>query len=65
MHGFGLKAIYSPPIFHINHGKGGGGFMDGINRVTNDPVDAIQKQGKTQNISSWGFSELEVEYETI
>jgi hypothetical protein len=26
MHGFGLKAIYNPPMFHINHGsKGWGG----------------------------------------
>ena len=68
MHGFGLKAIFDPPIFHINHGSkgyGGGGIIDGENKVTNSPVDAIQQQITTQNLDSWGFSNLEVEYETI
>ena len=44
MHGFELKAIYSPALFHIYHGKGGGGFLDGINRKTNDPYRAIMGQ---------------------
>jgi len=68
MHGFDLKAIFDPPMFHINHGSkgyGGGGIIDGINKVANDPIDAIQQQNKTQNMESWGFSDLEVEYETI
>jgi len=26
MHGFGLKALYNPALFHIEHGKGGAGF---------------------------------------
>jgi len=63
MHDFGLKAIYSPALFHINHGKGGGGFLDGINKITNDPYRAIVYQKKTENNESWGFGDTEIEFE--
>jgi hypothetical protein len=63
MHGFGLKAIYNPALFHIEHGKGGGGFLDGINKVTNDPYRAIVYQKETQNTESWGFGNTEIEFE--
>ena len=63
MHGFGLKALYSPALFHIEHGKGGGGFLDGINKKTNDPYRAIVHQNQTQNLDTWGFSDIEIEYE--
>ena len=65
MHGFGLKAIYNPALFHINHGRGGGGFLDGVNKVTNDPMRAIILQGKTENDDTWGFSNIEIEYEIL
>jgi hypothetical protein len=63
MHGFGLKAIYNPSLFHIEHGKGGGGFLDGINKVTNDPYRAIIYQKQTENTESWGFGNTEIEFE--
>ena len=63
MHGFGLKALYNPALFHIEHGKGGGGFLDGINKKTNDPYRAIVHQNQTQNQDTWGFSDIEIEYE--
>ena len=65
MHGFELKAIYSPALFHIEHGKGGGGFLDGINKKTNDPYRAIIYQDKTENSESWGFGDTEIEFETF
>lgn len=64
-HGFGLKALYQPPVFHINHGKGGGGFLDGINKKVNDMYRAITGQEKTENEDSWGFSGIEIEYELL
>ena len=67
-HGFGLKAIYNPPMFHINHGSkgwGGGGIADGINKKANDQYRAIIAQEKTQNEISWGFGNTEIEYEII
>jgi hypothetical protein len=65
MHGFNLKALYEPALFHINHGKGGGGFLDGINKKTNDPIRAIINQNKTLNSKDWGFSNIEIEYEQL
>jgi hypothetical protein len=65
MHGYGLKAIYDPPLFHIFHGKGGGGFLDGINRVTNDIHRAILEQNKTKNLDSWGCIGIDLEHEVF
>lgn len=65
MHGFGLKALYEPALFHIEHGRGGGGFLDGINKKTNDPYRAIIYQEKTENNESWGFGDTEIEFETM
>lgn len=67
-HGFGLKAIYNPPMFHINHGSkgwGGGGIADGINKKANDIHRAITFQEKTENPDTWGFSDIEIEYEIL
>jgi len=63
MHGFGLKALYNPALFHIEHGKGGGGFLDGINKLVNDPYRAIVHQEKTLNTESWGFGNTDIEFE--
>jgi hypothetical protein len=67
-HGFDLKAIFNPPMFHINHGSkgwGGGGIADGVNKKTNDPYRAIVYQNQTQNLATWGFSDIEIEYEIL
>ena len=64
MHGFDLKAIYNPALFHIEHGRGGGGFLDGINKKTNDPYRAIVWQLGTENTDTWGFSDIQIDYET-
>lgn len=68
MHGFGLKAIFNPPMFHINHGSkgwGGGGIADGINKKANDQYRAIIYQTKTENLDTWGFSDTEIEFEIL
>ena len=64
-HEFKLKAIYEPAFFHINHGKGGGGFLTGINKKTNDPHRAILHQNRTLNGETWGFSDIEIELELL
>jgi hypothetical protein len=63
MHGYGLKALYEPYLFHINHGPGGGGFLSGYNPIANDPYKTIILQGKTENTDTWGFGNIEIEYE--
>jgi hypothetical protein len=67
-HGFNLKAIFNPPMFHINHGSkgwGGGGFAEGINKKANDIHQAVTFQEQTKNPNTWGFSNIEIEYETL
>jgi len=67
-HGFNLKAIFNPPMFHINHGSkgwGGGGFAEGINKTANDIHRAITFQEQTENFPNWGFSDIEIEFEVI
>jgi hypothetical protein len=64
----GLKAIFDPPMFHINHGSkgwGGGGFAEGINKTANDIHRAVTFQEKTENLSNWGFSSIDIEFETL
>jgi hypothetical protein len=68
MHGFGLKALYNPAFFHINHGTGGGGFLDHDkfgqkNQKYQDYYRAIIYQQKTENSESWGFGDTEIEFE--
>jgi len=68
IHGYGLKAIFEPPMFHINHGSkgwGGGGIADGINKKTNDQYRAVVYQQLTENTDSWGFGDTEIEFEII
>lgn len=70
MHGFDLKALYNPPFFHINHGTGGGGFLDydkfgQKNPKYQDYYRAILFQEKTENLESWGFDGIDIEYEII
>ena len=68
MHGFGLKAIFNPPMFHINHGSkgwGGGGIADGVNLKANDQYRAVIYQTKTENPDTWGFSDTDIEFEIL
>jgi hypothetical protein len=67
-HGFGLKAIFDPPMFHINHGSkgwGGGGIADGVNKKANDLHRAVTFQEQTENPNTWGFSDIEIEFEIL
>jgi len=65
LHGFGLEGRYEPALYHINHGKGGGGLLDNINKVSNDFYEAILSNQKTENLDTWGFSDIEIEYEVF
>lgn len=66
--GYQLSGEFSPPLFHINHGSkgwGGGGIADGVNKKSNDIHRAITNQRETTNLSTWGFSNIDIEFETI
>ena len=67
-HGFDLKAIFEPAMFHISHGSkgwGGGGIVDGVNKKTNNPYRAVTSQEHTLNPDTWGFSDVEIEFEVL
>lgn len=64
MHGFGLEALFDIPFYHIHHPVNAGGFGT-VNKKGNDGYRAIIAAGKTENSDTWGFSDVEIEYETI
>jgi len=66
--GYTLTGQYHPPLFHINHGSagwGGGGFADGINKKKNDIRKAIHTITESENKDTWGFSDIDIEIETL
>ena len=55
-------------MFHISHGSkgwGGGGIVDGVNKKSNNPYRAVATQELTLNPKTWGFSDIDIEYETL
>jgi hypothetical protein len=78
LNGFGLKALYNPPLFHIEHGayytKEDGtrvsdaenkGAFKGDNKAYNDVWDWVEYFSETSNKENWGLSDTEIEYEII
>ena len=66
--GYTLTGQFEPPLFHINHGSkgwGGGGIADGINKKQNDIRRAVINQQESTNPDTWGFSDIDIEYETF
>ena len=66
--GYDLSGYYSPPLFHINHGSkgwGGGGFADGINKKQNNIHEAIHDLSPSRNNDTWGFSDIDIQFETF
>jgi hypothetical protein len=63
-HSFKINAAFSPALFHINHGRGGGG-LGVSNKKMNDPYRAIIYQKQTENTESWGFGDTEIEFEVF
>jgi len=68
IYGYDVEPEFDTPIFHIDHGSkgwGGGGIADGINKKGNDINQAITFQQETKNPDTWGFSDIEIEFETL
>jgi hypothetical protein len=64
MHEFGLHALFDIPFFHIHHPVNAGGYGT-VNKKGNDANIAIRNAGKTINPDTWGFSDVEIEYEVV
>jgi hypothetical protein len=63
IYGYKVKALFDLEFYHIDHGKGGAGFLDGINKKSNDFHQAIIFQQYSTNPDTWGFSDTEIENE--
>jgi len=61
MHGFGLQALFDIPFYHIHHPVNAGGYGT-VNKRGNDIYRAIIGANKTENIDTWGFSDVEIEW---
>jgi hypothetical protein len=65
IYGYKVKALFDLEFYHIDHGKGGAGFLDGTNKKSNDFHQAITFQQNSTNPDTWGFSDIEIEFETL
>jgi hypothetical protein len=78
LNGFGLQALYNPPLFHMEHGayytKEDGtrildsenkGAFKGDNKAYNDVWKYIEYFHQTTNTEDWGLGSIEIEYETF
>jgi len=76
--GFGLEAIYNPPLFHMEHGayytKDDGtrvldpehkGAYTGDTKAYNDAWNYVEFFSETSNDDSWGLGNTEIEFEVI
>ncbi len=75
LNGFNLKAIFNVPLYHMSH-KGNtvpqGGDQNTLHEMTNkkppkfnDVWKYVEYFSQTQNLDTWGFSDTEIEFETI
>jgi len=78
LNGFGLQALYNPPLFHMEHGayytKEDGtrildsenkGAFKGDNKAYNDVWKYVEYFHQTTNTEDWGLGSIEIEYETF
>ena len=75
INGFGLKAIFDPPIFHMEHGsyytKEDGsrtsdkGQYSGDNKAYNDVWNYVEFFEESTNDENWGLGNINIEYEII
>jgi hypothetical protein len=78
LHGYGLKDIYNPPLFHIEHGayytKEDGtrvsdpnhkGAYTGDTKAYNNVWNYVEYFTQTKNEDSWGLGPIEIEFERI
>ena len=78
LNGFGLQAIYNPPLFHMEHGayytKEDGtrtsdpnhkGAYTGDTKAYNDVWEWVEWFEESQNDENWGLGNVDIEYEII
>ena len=78
LNGYQLKALYNPPLFHMEHGayytkedgtrvsdKDNKGAFKGDTKAYNDAWSWVEWFDKSYNEKDWGLNSIEIEYEVI
>ena len=65
LNGHGLQAIFDIPLYHMSHTGMGNDGSSPSKQKYNDAFDWVEDFKETQNSSTWGFSDSEIEFETI
>jgi len=65
LNGYGLEAIYDIPLYHMSHKGMGNDGSSPSKQHYNDVWEWVEWFEESQNDDNWGFSNIEIEFETI
>jgi hypothetical protein len=65
VYGFDLKAHYDLPIYHLSHKGMGNDGSSPSKQHYNDAYHWVEFADKSENLDTWGFSNVEIEYEVL
>lgn len=65
VYGYGLQAIYDLPLYHMSHKGMGNDGSSPSKQYYNDVWDWVEWFKESQNTDSWGFGNIEIEFEII
>ena len=63
--GHGLEAIYDLPLYHMSHKGMGNDGSSPSKQTYNDAWEWVEWFEESKNTDTWGFSNIEIEFETI
>jgi hypothetical protein len=65
LNGYDLKAIYDLPLYHMSHKGMSNDGSSPSKQTYNSPWDWVEFFQTSQNADTWGFSDIEIEYEIL
>jgi len=65
LNGYNLVPVYDIPLYHLSHKGMGNDGSSPSKQVYNNALEWVEYFNQSKNLDSWGFSEIEIEYETI
>jgi len=65
LNGHNLEAIYDLPLYHMSHKGMGNDGSSPSKQTYNDAWDWVEFFEESKNNNTWGFSDIEIEYEIL
>jgi hypothetical protein len=65
LNGYNLEAYYDLPLYHLSHRGMGNDGSSPSKQVYNSALKWVEYFNKSENLDTWGFSPIEIEYEII